>query len=93
MMLLAWVGLSAAGSGGRAQRVGGRITEIPRGCSGGVQVLNDEYFVFYSKKANCMIAYEPISMLECGQKLVDRRILTASLYSPVCLLEKSVSTS
>ncbi len=79
--------LAAASGGGRAEYVGGTISEIPEGCSGKVAAVDDQYFVFYSKKASWRIPYEKINLLEYGQK-VDRRYIAAVLVSPLFLLSK-----
>ncbi len=42
--------LPAGGKGSRAEYAGGTIAQIPDGCSGSIQAIDDEFFVFYSKK-------------------------------------------
>ena len=44
--------LSEGGTGGHAQYVGGTISKIPDGCSGTVAAVDEQYMVFYSKKAS-----------------------------------------
>ncbi len=80
--------LSAGGSGGHAQYVGGTISKIPDGCSGTVAAVDEQFLVFYSKKASWRIPYDKINLIEYGQK-VDRRVLAAVLISPLFLLSKS----
>jgi hypothetical protein len=77
----------AGGSGSRVEYVGGTIAEIPQGCDGSAQTTDDQYFVFYSHKANWRVPYDKINELEYGQK-VDRRYLAAILISPLFLLSK-----
>jgi len=79
--------LVAGGDGGRAEYVGGTVTDIPAGCDGRVQAMDAQYFVFYSKNARFRVPYEKINLLEYGQK-VDRRYLAAVLVSPLFLLAK-----
>jgi len=79
--------LAAGGDGGRAEYVGGTVSEIPAGCGGKVQALDAQYFVFYSKSARFRVPYDKINLLEYGQK-VDRRYLAAVLVSPLFLLAK-----
>jgi hypothetical protein len=79
--------LSAGGSGGHAEYVGGTISQIPDGSSGTVTAVDEQYFVFYSKKASWRVPYEKINLLEYGQK-VDRRYFAAVLLSPLFLLAK-----
>jgi hypothetical protein len=79
--------LVASGDGGRAEYVGGTVTDIPAGCGGRVQAMDTQYFVFYSKNARFRVPYEKINLLEYGQK-VDRRYLAAVLVSPLFLLSK-----
>jgi len=84
---LGCVVLSAHGLGGRAEYVGGTITQIPPGCQGIVQATDAEYFVFYSGKASWRVPYEKINLVEYGEK-VDRRYIAAVLISPLFLLAK-----
>ncbi len=67
--------------------MGGTITENPDGCSGTVQATDEQYFVFYSGKAQWRVPYERINLLEYGQK-ADRRYLAAVLISPIFVLSK-----
>ncbi len=85
-MLLCSV-LSARNPGGRAEYVGGTVTQIPFGCQGTVQALDDRFFVFYSGKASWRVPYEKINLVEYGEK-VDRRYIAAVLISPLFLLAK-----
>lgn len=79
--------LAAGGNGGRAEYVGGTVSEIPPGCAGRVEAMDAQYFVFYTNKARFRVPYEKINLLEYGQK-VDRRYLAAVLVSPLFLLSK-----
>jgi hypothetical protein len=79
-----------AGGGGHAEYVGGTISQIPDGCSGKVSAVDEQYFVFYSKKASWRVPYDKINLLEYGQK-VDRRYVAAALLSPLFLLAKKRS--
>lgn len=76
--------------GGHAEYVGGTILQIPDGCSGTVTAVDEQYFVFYSKKASWRVPYDKINLLEYGQK-VDRRYVAAVLLSPLFLLAKKRS--
>ena len=79
--------LSAGNLGGRAEYVGGTVTQIPFGCHGRVQALDDRFFVFYAGKANWRVPYEKINLVEYGEQ-VDRRYIAAVLISPLFLLAK-----
>ncbi len=79
--------LHAGQPGGRAEYVGGTITQIPPGCGGTVQTIDAQFFVFYSHKASWRVPYEKINLVEYGEK-VDRRYLAAVLISPLFLLAK-----
>jgi hypothetical protein len=79
--------LLAGSKGSRADYAGGTILQIPDGCSGTIQAVDDQYFVFYSKKASWRVPYERINLIEYGQK-VDRRYMAAVLVSPLLLLSK-----
>jgi len=82
--------LCGRGAGGHAEYVGGTISQIPDGCSGTVTAVDEQYFVFYSKKASWRVPYDKINLLEYGQK-VDRRYIAAALLSPLFLLAKKRS--
>lgn len=79
--------LAAGDKGGRAEYAGGTIAQIPEGCSGRIQASDEQYFVFYAKKARWRVPYERINLVEYGQK-VDRRYVAAVLVSPLLLLSK-----
>ena len=80
--------LSAGQPGARVQYVGGTIVQIPQGCSGLAQTVDEQYFVFYSKGASWRVPYDSIDLLEYGQK-VDRHYMAAVLISPLFMLSKS----
>ena len=86
-LLLAYSVIVAGGNGGHAEYVGGTIQQIPAGCSGSVQAIDDTYFVFYASKTSWRVPYDKINLLEYGQK-VDRRVMAAVLVSPLFLLSK-----
>jgi len=79
--------VSARGNGSHAEYVGGTISKIPDGCAGTVAAVDEQFLVFYSKKASWRVPYEKINLIEYGQK-VDRRYLAAVLVSPLFLLSK-----
>jgi hypothetical protein len=79
--------ISANGLGGHAEYVGGTITQIPAGCHGIMQAVDEQYFVFYSGKASWRVPYQKINLVEYGEK-VDRRYIVAVLISPLFLLAK-----
>jgi hypothetical protein len=82
--------ICGAGKGGHAEYVGGTIAQIPDGCSGLVTAVDEQYFVFYSRKASWRVPYDKINLIEYGQK-VDRRYVAAVLLSPLFLLAKKRS--
>lgn len=79
--------LFAGGRGAHAEYMGGTISQIPSGCSGKMEAVDEQFFVFYAGKANWRVPYERINLLEYGQK-VNRRVLAAVLISPLFLLSK-----
>ena len=79
--------LTAGSNGSRAEYAGGTISQIPQGCSGHLQAIDEHFFVFYSGKARWRIPYERINLLEYGQK-ASRRIMAAVIVSPLFLLSK-----
>jgi hypothetical protein len=90
LSLIACSFLWARGAGGHAEYVGGTILQIPDGCSGNVSAVDEQYFVFYSKKASRRVPYDKINLIEYGQK-VDRRYVAAVILSPLFLLAKKRS--
>jgi len=88
-LLLAGAYLATArDTGGRVEYVGGTIAEIPAGCQGVAQTLDDKFFVFYSRGASWRVPYESINLLEYGQN-VNRRLAAAVLISPLFILSKA----
>lgn len=87
LIVLACSVLVAGGNGGRAEYVGGTISQIPAGCEGRMQAVDTQYLVFYSGKASWRVPYNRINLIEYGQK-VDRRYIAAVLVSPLFLLAK-----
>lgn len=85
-LLLAGSALASAQS--RAEYVGGTSAQFGSGAAGTLQVGDDRYFAFYSKKASVRVPYEHINLIEYGQQ-VDRRWALAILISPALLLSKS----
>jgi hypothetical protein len=86
-LLFVCCSLLAGDNGGRAEYAGGTISQIPDGCSGSIQTVDDQYFVFYSHKARWRVPYDRINLIEYGQK-VDRRYIAAVLVSPILLFSK-----
>lgn len=79
--------VTAAELGAAAEYVGGTQADLTNNSCGSIQVIDQQYFVFYSKKANVRVPYDRINLLEYGQK-VDRRYAMAVLISPVFILSK-----
>jgi hypothetical protein len=73
--------------GSRAEYLGGTRADIPVKNSGDIELTNDVYFVFVSKKTEVRVPYERINLLEYGQK-VDRRYIAAAVISPIFMLSK-----
>ena len=71
----------------RAEYVGGTAMQFASGASGSIDVRDQQYFAFYTKKGQIRIRYDKIDGLEYGQK-VDRRLLMAVVISPMFLLSK-----
>lgn len=70
----------------RVEYVGGTAS-IESGSSGSIEVGDQHYFAFYTKKTQVRVPYSNIDLLEYGQK-VDRRLLMAIVISPMFLLSK-----
>jgi hypothetical protein len=87
ILLLLSLPIHAGHSGARAEYVGGTRPDIPGNNAGAIQVMDNTYFVFISKKTQIKIPYERINLVEYGQK-VDRRYLAAAVISPLFMLAK-----
>ena len=90
VVFLAIPGLCAveAKAQSHVEYAGGTIRTIQSGAAGLIELADQHYFAFYSKKSNVRIPYQSINLLEYGQQ-VDRRLAMAVVLSPVFLLSKS----
>ena len=73
---------------GRVQYVGGTSPDFAAGEQGRIELTDDRYFAFYSKKDQVRIAYDHINLVEYGQQ-VSRRLAMAVVISPLLMLSKS----
>lgn len=67
---------------------GGTAAEFVAGAQGRIELTDDQYFAFYSRKAQLRVPYDHIDLLEYGQQ-VSRNLIVAALISPLFLLAKS----
>ena len=88
VLILATLPSSASHLGAHAEYVGGTRADIPTQNNGNIEVMDNTYFIFLSKKTQIKIPYDRINLVEYGQK-VDRRYLAAAVISPVFMLAKS----
>jgi len=88
VLILASLPLSAGHVGARAEYVGGTRADIPTSNVGDIQVMDNTYFIFLSKKTQIKIPYDRINLVEYGQK-VDRRYMAAALISPAFMFAKT----
>jgi hypothetical protein len=72
----------------QAEYVGGTAAQIGAGAAGTLQVGDERYFAFYSKKTGVRVPYDRINLIEYGQQ-VDRRLALGIVISPIFLLSKS----
>jgi hypothetical protein len=86
-LMLAIIVAGGAQAQNRAEYVGGTAAKLESGTSGSLDISDDHYFAFYTKKTQLRVAYDRINLLEYGQK-VDRRLLMAVVISPMFLLSK-----
>ncbi len=86
-LILAALPLAAGHAGAHAEYVGGTRADIAANNNGDIEVMDNTYFIFLSKKTTIKIPYDRINLLEYGQK-VDRRYLAAAIISPVFMLAK-----
>jgi hypothetical protein len=87
VLILASLSLYAGHAGARAEYVGGTRADIPTSNSGDIQVMDNVYFVFLSRRTKIKIPYDRINLVEYGQK-VDRRYVAAAVISPLFMLAK-----
>ncbi len=71
----------------RAEYIGGTAARLGAGLTGNIEVADNHYFAFYSKKSQLRVPYDRINLLEYGQQ-VDRRVAMAVVISPLLLLSK-----
>jgi hypothetical protein len=88
VLLVASLPLSAGHAGAHAEYIGGTRADIPNNNNGDIQVMDNTYFIFQSKKTQIKIPYDRINLVEYGQK-VDRRYLAAAIISPMFMLAKT----
>lgn len=73
---------------GRVEYAGGTSPDFAPGVQGRVELTDNRYFAFYSKKSQLRIPYDHINLIEYGQQ-VGRRLAMAIVISPLFLLSKS----
>ena len=71
----------------RAEYVGGTASNLDNGNTGSIELGDDHYLAFYTKKGQVRVRYDRVNLIEYGQK-VDRRLAMAVMISPVFLLSK-----
>jgi hypothetical protein len=71
-----------------AEYAGGTIQTLGTGAAGLIELSDEHYLAFYSKKTSVRVAYAQINLLEYGQQ-VDRRMALAIVISPLFLMSKS----
>jgi hypothetical protein len=64
----------------RAQYAGGTSAQLAVGTPGRIEVSDDDYFAFYSNKAQVRVPYDHINLIEYGQT-VSRRVAMAIAMS------------
>jgi len=71
-----------------AEYAGGTVRTISAGAGGSLELADEHYLAFYSRKTNLRVPYSQINLLEYGQQ-VDRRMALAIVISPLFLMSKS----
>ena len=87
IVIVALVLAAAVNAQSRAEYVGGTAAKLESGAGGSIEVGDEHYFAFYTKKGQVRVRYDRIDLLEYGQS-VDRRLLLAVVISPMFLLSK-----
>lgn len=71
----------------RVSYLGGTLAQFSQGSDGALDAVDQDYFVFWTRKQNLRVPYNSINLLEYGQK-VSRRVAMAVLISPMFVLAK-----
>lgn len=87
LLLLVWPVSAFEKTGSRVSYLGGTLAQFARGSDGALDAIDQDYFVFWTRKQNLRVPYPRINMLEYGQK-VGRRVAMAVLISPMFVLSK-----
>jgi hypothetical protein len=74
-------------AGSRVSYLGGTLAQFAQGSDGALDAVDQDYFVFWTRKQNLRVPYTRINVIEYGQK-VGRRIAMAVLISPMFVLSK-----
>jgi hypothetical protein len=86
MILLALAPALAGQS--HAQYAGGTSSQLAAGVAGQIELTDEDYFAFYSRKTQVRVPYDRINLIEYGQN-VSRRLALAVLVSPLFMLSKT----
>jgi hypothetical protein len=86
-LLAAILAFPLAATAANVEYVGGTSVQFTSGAGGHIEVGDDHYFAFYTKKSQVRVPYDRINLLEYGQQ-VDRRLAMAVVISPLFLLSK-----
>src|SRR5580704_1983487 len=87
VLLLGWMAPALIAQS-NVQYAGGTAPQFAVGAPGRIELTDEQYFAFYSKKAQVRVAYDHINLVEYGQQ-VSRRLLMAIVISPLFMLSKS----
>jgi hypothetical protein len=89
VLLVGWMVLiPALLAQSNVQYAGGTAPQFVTGAPGRIELTDEQYFAFYSRKAQARVPYDHINLIEYGQS-VSRRLLMAVVISPLFLLSKS----
>jgi hypothetical protein len=87
--LVGWIALvPALAAQSNVQYAGGTAPQFAAGAAGRIELTDEQYFAFYSRKAQVRVPYDHINLIEYGQQ-VSRRLAMAAILSPLFLLSKS----
>jgi hypothetical protein len=86
-LLLAFGAAAPVRAQARVEYIGGTAAQISVGSDGSIDLADEHYLAFYSKKVQVRVAYDRVNLLEYGQQ-VDRRLLLAVVISPAFMLSK-----
>jgi hypothetical protein len=83
-LLFALAAATCVSAQARVSYIGGTSPQIQIGSGGSIDLTDDRYLAFYSKKAQVRVAYDHVNLLEYGQQVGRRLLLAVGFRRPSC---------